>query len=190
VVQREPAPQRAIRALVLQAVAEAGLGGSKPRSAEYARQALDLLDRGDFSPPTNARLTERIADVARRVGDAGTLAGARRFVLARDRGRDLPSYRLALRTIDAATAYAGGDWRTAVRLAEAAREETFFVRSIATVALLEADARLSLGEVARADSVYRSVLTPRTFADGDLEAMAVLQAIALRSLESRVPTRH
>ena len=26
----------------------------------------ELLDQADFSPPTNARLTERIADVARR----------------------------------------------------------------------------------------------------------------------------
>jgi hypothetical protein len=42
--------------------------------------------------------------------------------------------------------------------------------------------------VARADSLYRSVLTPRALADGDLEAMAVLQAIAIRSLESRTPT--
>jgi hypothetical protein len=190
VVQREPSAQRTVRALILQALAEAELGGSKQRSAEYARRALGLLDQADFSPPTNARLTERIADVARRVEDAPTLARSRRFLLARDRGRDLPSYRLALRTIEAAIAYAEGDRRTAARLAEAAREGTFFVRSVATVALLEADARLSLGEVARADSLYRSVLTPRPFADGDLEAMAVLQAIALRSLESRTPTRN
>jgi DNA-binding SARP family transcriptional activator/tetratricopeptide (TPR) repeat protein len=190
VVQREGSGQRTVRALILQALAEAELGGSKQRSAEYARQALDLLDQADFSPPTNARLTERIADVARRVEDAPTLARSRRFLLARDRGRDLPSYRLALRSIDAATAYVGGDRRAAARLAEAAREGTFFVRSVVTVALLEADARLSLGEVAGADSLYRSVLTPRAFADGDLEAMAVLQTIALRSLESRTPTRY
>jgi len=190
VVPREPSEQRTVRALILQALAEAGLGGSKQRSAEYARRALELLDRADFSPATNARLTERIADVARRVEDAPTLIRSRQFLLARDQGRDLPSYRLALRTIEAATAYAEGDRRTAARLAEAAREGTFFVRSVATVVLLEADARLSLGEVARADSLYRSVLTPRTFADGDLEAMAVLQAIALRSLESRAPTRN
>jgi len=190
VVQREPSAQQTVRALILQALAEAELGGSRQRSAEYARQALGLLDQADFSPPTNARLTERIADVARRVEDAPTLAQSRRFLLARDRGRDLPSYRLALRTIEAATAYTEGDRRTAARLAEAAREGTFFVRSVATVALLEADARLSLGEVARADSLYRSVLTPRAFADGDLEAMAVLQAIALRSLAPRTPTRN
>ena len=190
VVQRQPSVQQRVRALILQAVAEAGLGGSRQRAAGHARQALALLEQADFSPPTNARLTERIADVARRVNDAATLAWSRRFVFGRDRGRNLPSYRFALRTIDAATAYVGGDRRTAARLAEAAREGTFFVRSLATVALLEADAWSSLGEADRADSLYRAVLTARSFADGDLEAMAVLQAIALRSLKSRAPTGH
>lgn len=185
VVLGEPPVQPRVRALILQAVAEAGLGGSKEQAAEYARQAGALLDQADFSPPTNARLTERIADVARRVDDPVTLAWARKFVLGRDRGRDLSSYRLALRTIDAAAAYLRGDRRTAARLAEASREGTFFVRSLATAVLLEADALLSLGEAARADSLYRAVLVPRTFADGDLEAMAVLQAVALRALRSR-----
>ena len=55
---------------------------------------------------------------------------------------------------------------------------------MAIIALHEADARAALGEQRRAESLYRAVLTPRSFADGDLEAMAVLQAIALRRLES------
>lgn len=71
------------------------------------------------------------------------------------------------------------------RVAEAAREGGFFVRSMATVALLEADARLAIREERRADSVYRAALTPRSFARGDLEAPAVRQAIALRRLEAR-----
>ncbi len=185
VVLEQSSIQRAVRALILQAAAETGLGGSKERSAGYARRALAILAQADFSPPTNARLAERIADIAGRLGDVRTVSGARELVRQRDRARNLPRYRLALRTIDAAAAFARGDRRSAARLAEAAREGSFFVRSMATVALLEADARLAIGEERRAESLYRAVLTPRSFADGDLEAMAVLQAIALRRLETR-----
>ncbi len=185
VILEQKTAQRAVRALILQAAAETGLGGSKVRAATYARHALAILTRADFSPPTTARLAERIADVAGRLGDIGTVTAVRDLVRQRDRSRNLPSYRLALRTIDASAAFARGDPRAAARLAEAAREGSFFVRSMATIALLEADARAALGEQGRADSLYRAVLTPRSFADGDLEAMAVLQAIALRRLESR-----
>jgi hypothetical protein len=65
--------------------------------------------------------------------------------------------------------------RTAAAFAEAARQGIFHGRSLAHLALLEADARAALGERKAAEDLYRRLLTPDEFAGNHLEAWPVFE---------------
>ncbi len=184
VVRRNwPAHQFAPRAMWAQARIELARGGSRRAASATAREVLAWIEAGDLSAPAIARLTERTVELAARAGDGLTIQSARHLIERRDRGRDLPSYRLALLTVDAAAAFVKGDMRTAAHFAEAARQGMFHGRSLSLAALLEADARAALGQTERAAALYRRLLTPDAFAAGDLETWAVLQGDAVRGLE-------
>lgn len=173
------------RGILLQARVELSSGGSRDRARARAQQALRWIREADLSPPAYGRLLERTADVAARAGDGATIAAVRRMILQKDAGRDLRSYRLALLSVEACAAFVNGDLRSAARLAAQARESMFFGRSLATLIMLEADARRALGEHDRADSLFRIVAFPGQVADGDPETWLALRPIAVRSLEAR-----
>jgi DNA-binding SARP family transcriptional activator/tetratricopeptide (TPR) repeat protein len=184
VVRRNwPAHQFAPRAIWAQARVELARGGSRRAASAAAREVLAWIEAGDLSAPAIARLTERTVELAARAGDGLTIQLARRLLERRDRGRDLPSFRLALLTVDAAAAFVRGDMRTAAHFAEAARQGMFHGRSLALAALLEADARAALGQTERAAALYRQLLTPDAFAAGDLETWALVVGDAARGLE-------
>ncbi|MBI4545055.1 MAG: hypothetical protein HY703_07670 [Gemmatimonadetes bacterium] len=170
------------RALLLQARLEPALGGSLEYARELNRAALEWTRNADLSAAACARLSERIADAAARAGDPATIAAVRRLIFEKDGGRALPSFRLALLTVEASAAFARGDMRAAAELASQAWPGMFLGRSVATVVLLEADARAALGERHSADSLYRAVLTRGAFVDGEPETLAVLQALTRRYL--------
>jgi DNA-binding SARP family transcriptional activator len=174
------------RALLLQARAEVE-EGSAARARSLAREALAWLRAADLSPPAYARLAERTADVAARVGDHATIADLRRFLLEHDRGRNLPSFVRALRTIDACASFADDDEREAAELAALARPGMFYGRSVATIAMLEADALARAGARSRADSLYRAVLSGAAYPDGDGEAAVPLRRAAARALARHTP---
>src|SRR5439155_5565499 len=116
-------------------------------------------------------------------GDGLTVAAARRLIVRRDGGRSLPSYQLALLSVDAAAAFVRGDMRTAAHFAEAARQGMFHGRSLASMALLEADARAALGQREIARALYQQLLTPKAFAAGDIEPWAMLVFEAEKGLK-------
>jgi hypothetical protein len=99
----------------------------------------------------------------------------------RDAGRSLRTYVLALRTLNAANAYARGQFAEAAREAEAARHGVYFSRSLATIVQMEAQARRAAGEFAAADSLERLVATHQ-IVDGNFETWIILKAAgALRA---------
>jgi DNA-binding SARP family transcriptional activator len=174
--------QNTPRALILQGRAELGFEGSPGRARDLAREAMAWLERADLSPPAYARLAERIADLAARAGDLATVQRARRLVLRKDAGRDFRSYRYARLMIDACEAYARNAMELAARLAREARREMFYGRSLATVVMLEADARAALGQYVQADSLYRFIVGTPVF-DGDHETHALLRRLARTALD-------
>ena len=177
-------PQLPPNALVHQGWLELVAGDGPAVAARHARAALDWTRRRDLSPPAIGRLTERIADLAARSGDVGTVQEAIDLVRARDRGRSLPTYVLTLRALDAALAFARGDFAAAARGAEAARGGVYFSRSVATLVQLEADALRAAGQRARGDSLARLVATHQ-IADGHFEAWAILRAVTARRDSAR-----
>jgi DNA-binding SARP family transcriptional activator len=173
--------QYAPNAMINQGWSELDLRGDSAAAARYARQALEWTRRRDLSPPAVGRLSERVADLAARAGDATTVRATVALVRERDRGRDLPTYVLVDRTLQAALAYVRGEVAEAARLAEIARHGVYFSRSLATLVQLEADARRAAGEIAAADSLDRLIVTHQ-IVDGHFEAWVFLRgAAALRS---------
>ena len=170
-----PNHQFAPLAILLQARAELAHGGSPANAAGAAREVLAWTEAADLSAPAVARLTERVAELAARAHDSVTIAAARRLLERRDGGRHLPSYQLAMLTVDASAAFTRGDMRTAAAFAEAARQGMFHGRSLAHIALLEADARAALGERAAAADLYRRLLTPDEFAGAHIELWALYE---------------
>lgn len=168
-----PDHQYAPRAILAQARAEVSHGGSKASAAAAARDALAWVADADLSAPAAARLAERIAELSARAGDSVTIAATRRLLETRDAGRKLGSYRLALLAVDAAAAFARGDMKNAARLAQASRQGMYHGRSLAHLALLEADARAALGETAAATELYRQLTTADRFAMSDIESWAI-----------------
>ena len=173
--------QYAPNAMINQGWSELDLRGDSAAAARYARQAMEWTRRRDLSPPAVGRLSERVADLAARAGDEATVRATMALVRERDRGRDLPTYVLVQRTLQAALAYVHGDAAEAARLAEIARHGVYFSRSLATLVQLEADARRAAGETAAADSLDRLIVTHQ-IVDGHFEAWVFLRgAAALRS---------
>jgi hypothetical protein len=164
-------------AMINQGWLELVAGGGAATAASLARDALEWTRRRDISPPAVARLSERIGDLAARAGDVATVRAAIALVQDRDHGRSLPSYVLALRTLHAALSFARGEYAEAATRAEAARRGVYFSRSLATIALLEADARRAAGQVARGDSLARLVSTHQ-IVDGHFEAWAAIRAVS------------
>jgi tetratricopeptide (TPR) repeat protein len=162
------------RALINQGWTESALGGDLAARV-YAREALAWLGKRDLSPPAVARLAERIGDLAARAGDEQTVRATVDLVRQRDRGRALPSYVLAQRTLDASLAFVRGDHARAADLAATARHGVYFWRSLVTILQLEADARRRAGQRTEADSLERLVAT-RQIVDGDFETWALLRA--------------
>lgn len=189
-LRRSPWMQALPRALLLQARAELwdGSPAGRTRAAALGREALGWTENADLSAPAYGRLAERIADVAARSGDAATLDEVRQFLLRLDGGRGLPSYRRALGTVEAARAWLRGDAAAAVRLAVRARDGIGYGRSVATLVLLEADARTASGDREGGAALYRLVadfprgLAPGSFPDADPETRAVLAGEARRAL--------
>ena len=184
-VRADPHVQYLPRALLLQARAEA-TEGSKSRASVLTREALDWVREADLSPPAYARYAERIADASLRSGDVATIAAVRHFIVAQDAGRNLRSYALSLLTIDACAALSRGDPRTAVSLLERTRGPMFYGRPVAITMQLEADALADLGNRQRADSLYRSIVDPRSqIVDGDGETFEIVRRSAARILAAR-----
>ena len=176
-VLKDDAAQIPPNSMINQGWLELVAGGGAATAASLARDALEWTRRRDISPPAVARLTERIADLAARSGDIATVRASIALVQERDHGRSLPSYVLALRTLYAALSYARGDYAVAASRAEAARHGVYFSRSLATIALLEADARRAAGQVARGDSLARLV-SRHQIVDGHFEAWAAIRAVS------------
>jgi len=141
-------------AWLFQAHSEVGWRGPTARAKWLVRRGLAWIESADIYPPAVARLSELAVTAAVRIGDAGAIATARRLVLARDAGRGLYSYRVALLTIDACAAFVQRDMPRAAALAGESRGATFHGHWRTPIQLLEADARAALGEHARADSLY------------------------------------
>ncbi|HMC56785.1 MAG TPA: hypothetical protein VKH19_16525 [Gemmatimonadaceae bacterium] len=169
--------QIAPNAMINQGWAELHLAGDSASATAFARQALAWTRARDLSPPAIGRLCERIGDLAARAGDERTVRACIALVRERDARRSLPTYVLALRTLDAALAYVRGQYAQSARLAEQARHGVYFSRSLATIAQLEADAWRAAGEPARGDSLAQLVATHR-IVDGHFEAWAMLQGMA------------
>jgi hypothetical protein len=163
-------------AVLNQGWAELHLRGDRAAAARYARQALEWTRPRDLSPPAIGRLCERIGDLAARAGDESTVRRCITLVRSRDAGRSLPTYVLALRTLEAALAYSRTQYADAARLANAARHGVYFSRSLATIAQLEADALRASGRRERGDSLAQLVATHR-IVDGHFETWAMLQAV-------------
>jgi DNA-binding SARP family transcriptional activator len=187
-VRADPHVQYLPRALLLQARAEA-TEGSKKRAAALSREALAWLRQADLSPPAYARLAERIADAAARANDMTTIAAVRHFVVAKDAGRGLRSYALAMPTIGACEAFARGDMRAALALLARTRGQMFYGRAISLTMQLEADALAAWGERQRADSIYRVLADPPPeMLDGDSETFEVVRRAAAQILAAeRLP---
>ena len=161
------------RAVLAQARAEWSHGGSNASAATASRDALAWTLAADLSAPAAARLAERIAELSARAGDSTTIAAVRSLLETRDAGRKLGSYRLAIFAVDAAAAFARGDMKSAARLAQAARQGMYHGRSLAHLALLEADARAALGDTAAASELYQQLMTADRFAMSDIETWAI-----------------
>lgn len=183
-VLRDSAVQMPPNALLNQGWGELTVRGDTAAAARYARRTLDWTRRRDLSPPAIGRLTERIADLAARTGDVATVRATIDLVRDRDRGRSLRTYVMTLRALDAMLAYAQRDYAKAAQLADEARHGVYFSRSLATIALLEADARRLSGDTTTADSLERLV-DSHEIVDGNFEVWAVLRA--LRRLDSATP---
>ncbi|MGH7639024.1 MAG: BTAD domain-containing putative transcriptional regulator [Gemmatimonadaceae bacterium] len=183
-VLRDSAVQMPPNTLLNQGWLELTLRGDTAAAARYARRTLDWTRHRDLSPPAIGRLTERIADLAARAGDLATVRATIDLVRDRDRGRSLRTYVMTLRALEAALAYAQRDYARAATLAEEARHGVYFSRSLATLALLEADARRLSGDTAAADSLEHLV-DSHQIVDGNFEVWAVLRA--LRRLDSATP---
>jgi hypothetical protein len=180
--------QYAPNAMLNQGRMELELHGDSATAARYARQALDWTRSRDLSPPAVGRLSERIADLAARAGDTSTVRATLALIRERDHGRNLPTYVMAQRTMQAALAYVRGDVAEAARLAEIARHGVYFSRSLATLVQLEADARRAAGQTAAADSLDRLIVTHQ-IVDGHFEVWELLYgAAALRSARATTPS--
>ncbi len=181
-IRRAPRAQDLPRALLLQARAEQGPVRSSSQAMALVREAIRWISDADLSPPAYARLAERSADVAARAGDTASIETLRRLIVVKDAGRGLPSYERALLTIEACAAYARGDMQRAAAVVARARPGMFYGRPVSALVLLEADARMALGERATAERLYREVVTRGAFPDGDRELTIVLRPFARRAL--------
>ena len=174
--------QFAIRSRLWQARAELEWGtSSRVHAGELLQDAVARLDSTDLSPPATARLAEMAAEVAAVAGDGSALAELQRIVAQRDMGRRLPSHELARMTLDAAAAFVRGDYGTTVAQLDRSRHGRFFGRSMGTLAMLEADALERLGDHARANALYRLVMTPGGVSD-DGDVWMMLRSRAARAL--------
>ncbi len=187
VESRMPHAQYVPRAVLAQGWVERVHGGRARAAADAARAALVWVGHADLSAPAIARLTERAAELASRAGDTALVAEARRMVVGADAGRRLPSFRLALLTIQAADAFARGDMRSAAELADESRREMFFGRALAPILLMEADARAALGERDVALALYRLLLDVRASAGDDVETWALVREVAAERLGKQAP---
>jgi DNA-binding SARP family transcriptional activator len=152
-------------ALLMQGRAEVLNSESRHRAVGYAMRALDFVDSADISVHAVARIVERAADIGARANDSTVVSRARRMIEARNTGRGLTSYRLALLAIDAGDAFRRGNMEVAAERAHRARQRTFHGRSLDIVTLIEADALASLGDRIRADSLYRQAHAPAAYLD-------------------------
>ncbi len=161
------------RALLLQARAEVD-GGSPDVARALVTEAMQWIGSNDLSPPAVARLIERGADVLARAKDAEGIEALEQLARHHDRGRGSHSLSLARATLTGARAYARGDMKGASDGLQRARQYTGYLgRPLATLALLEADARAAAGDREGATLLYREVAS-LTMAHGDLATWAAL----------------
>ena len=187
-VRADPRVQYLPRALLLQARAEAS-EGSRQRAGVLSREALVWLQEADLSPPAYARLGERIADASARANDLTTIDKVRRFLVAKDAGRGLRSYAIAIPTVDACEAFARRDMRKALALLARTRGQMYYGRAVSLSMQLEADALSALGDRRRADSVYQVLVDPPPLiVDGDNETFEVVRRAAARILRAEGAT--
>ena len=176
------------RALLAQARGELTVGSTLV-ARRLAREVLSWIEHADLSAPAYARLAERTADIAARVGDRECLAGLRQLIARVDSGRALPSLRLAALAVEAFSSFARGDMRSAAAKVARARDGMFFGMPTSTLLALEADARATLGEHAAADSLYALVMERPGPPDGDFEAKVMVMAAVRAELAApRNPT--
>ena len=164
------------RHLILQGTAE--LAAGRPASAALLGwEALGWVSRSDLSIPAIARLAERIAALGAWSGDRELVESARRLVLARDRGRGLRSYRLALESMAGCESLLRGDGSRAAEQLAAGLAENFFGRSASMLAVLRADALALRGDSAAARALYQQVVAHQ-LPDTDFESWPVVTRLA------------
>jgi tetratricopeptide (TPR) repeat protein len=171
------------RALLLQATAIAATSSRERHEAarRLTREALTWLEVADLSPPAIGRLAERIACVAAWTGDPEMIQRTRRLLETRDAGRDLRSYAIASATLNGALAFARGGYARAAELLGQSLQESFFSRSAATLALLQADALSAVGDTAAARRRYQEIVRYQ-IPDGDFETWPVPARLAAERL--------
>ncbi len=175
-----PPRQFAVRALILQAIAESAAGDTGG-ARRLAWEAKAWVDRADLSAAALARLHERVAILGAWLRDHRLVTAEGAALRLLDAGRGLRSYSLALRTVAGARAALEGRPAEAAWHLAASREETFHGRSTSTVALFEADVAMLAGDRGRAAELYRAVERFR-IPDPDFETWPVLSALATRRL--------
>lgn len=175
---REAPLQYFPRALLAQARMEAELNPGSERANALLYAVSGWIENADISPPAYARLCERAAEAAVRLNDRPALERLRIIIDKHDQGRNLRSYAYARLTIDAAAAYLAGDYVRAAALAERAQGAVFYARSVATVALLHADAVARAYGFDRARPLYNRIIATDQIRDGDLETHALIRHLA------------
>jgi hypothetical protein len=169
------------RGLLLQARMEAEFGNRADARAHLS-EAVAWVEAADLSPPAYARLAERGAEVAVRLGDREALQRLRAVIDRHDRGRNLRSYQFARGTFSAADAFIRGDYASSSTLGAQNDTAMFYGRSIVTVLLLRADALAAAGQPAQARRIYQTLVQPHGIADGDWEIRPLIMHIALHRL--------
>jgi hypothetical protein len=175
--------QAAPRTLIIHARMAPEWGTSQAQVRSLVRRAAAWMRDADLSPPAIARMAERAADAPEGIGDIETIDSLRALVLRHDAGRDLRSYRLALRAIDAADAFANQDSPRAAASARAARAPSSHARSTRWHCWKPMHSNAA-GQIDRAEGLYRMIAAGQ-LADGDVEAWAPLRAIAAARISSR-----
>lgn len=168
------------RALLLQAQGELGLGGSPKHALDLLDEASRWISAADLSPPAYGRLTEWAAAIAAQLADTDRIGALRHLLSAKDAGRGLSSYHVALAGIEASASFARGDFAAAARQAARARPGCYFGRSTVTLYLLEADALAALGAHRQADSLYQLLQRPGGVSNEVGDVWQVVQMVAER----------
>ena len=153
-------------------------------SRQMLTEVVEWIDNADLSPPAYARLSERAAELAAQMGDQQAIARLRSIIDRQDGGRGLRSYRIARHTINAAAAFAQGDFQRAAQLSARDHLEMYYARSIVTALFLRAEALDRAGRRTEANQLYQRIARQEDLTDLDIETRALFAHIARRKLSN------